>query len=67
MKKPEYASELVDKRLHGPAGCCPVWGDLPRKWATDPGYGPKVMLIYTSIVDYALQRRARGEGLEPTY
>jgi hypothetical protein len=66
IKKPEYASPLVDKRLHGPAGCCPTWGDLTKKWATDPGYGPKISLIYTSIVDFALKRRAAGLGLEPT-
>ncbi len=67
IKKPVYADPIVDKRLHGPAGCCPTWGDLTTVWATDPGYGPKVMLIYTSIVDFALKRRAAGQGLEPTY
>jgi hypothetical protein len=64
VKKPDYAIPLVDKRLRGPAGCCPTWGDLTTVWATDPTYGPKVMLIYTSIVEYALQRRARGEGFD---
>jgi hypothetical protein len=66
IKKPQYASDLVDKRLRGPAGCCPTWGDLTTVWATDPGYGPKVMFIYTSLVDYALQRRAAGQGMETT-
>ncbi len=64
VKKPDYANPLVDKRLRGPAGCCPTWGDLTTVWATDPTYGPKVMLIYTSIVEYALQRRAKGEGFD---
>lgn len=64
VKKPNYANTLVDKRLHGPAGCCETWGDLTTVWATDPTYGPKVMLIYTAIVDYALKRRARGEGFD---
>ena len=64
VKKPQYANTLVDKRLHGPAGCCVTWGDLTTVWATDPTYGPKVMLIYTAIVDYALKRRARGEGFD---
>ncbi|MCU1369389.1 MAG: Mannosyl-glycoprotein endo-beta-N-acetylglucosaminidase [Ilumatobacteraceae bacterium] len=64
VKKPEYANPLVDKRLRGPAGCCQTWGDLTTVWATDPTYGPKVMLIYTSLVEYALQRRARGEGFD---
>ncbi|CAN5412448.1 hypothetical protein BH10ACT1_BH10ACT1_31270 [soil metagenome] len=64
VRKPQYASPLVDKRLRGPAGCCSTWGDLTTVWATDPGYGPKVMLIYTAMVSYALQRRAAGQGLE---
>lgn len=64
VKDPDYANPLVDKRLRGPAGCCATWGDLTTVWATDPTYGPKVMLIYTSIVEYALQRRAKGEGFD---
>jgi hypothetical protein len=64
VRKPEYANPLVDKRLHGPAGCCKTWNDLTRKWATDPGYGPKVMFLYSAIVDYALDRRAAGEGMD---
>ncbi len=64
VKKPNYAIPLVDRRLRGPAGCCQTWGDLTTVWATDPTYGPKVMLIYSSLVDYALQRRARGEGFD---
>lgn len=64
VKQPAYAQPLVDKRLRGPAGCCDSWGDLTKKWATDPTYGPKVMLLYTSLLDYALGRRAAGEGLD---
>ena len=47
-----------------PAGCCPTWGHLTTVWATDSGYGLKVMVIYSSMVDHALDRRARGEGFE---
>ncbi len=64
VRKPDYVYDLVDKRLHGPPGCCETWGDLTTVWATDPGYGPKVMLIYTSMVDYALRRRAAGQGFD---
>ncbi|MBX3314137.1 MAG: glucosaminidase domain-containing protein [Actinobacteria bacterium] len=64
VKQPNYAQPLVDKRLRGPAGCCETWGDLTTVWATDPTYGPKVMLLYTSLLDYALDRRAAGEGLD---
>lgn len=62
---PEYVHPLVDRRLRGPAGCCGTWGELTTVWATDPGYGLKVMVIYGSMVDHALDRRARGEGFEP--
>jgi hypothetical protein len=64
VEQPNYANELVDRRLRGPAGCCQTWGDLTTVWATDPTYGPKVMLLYTSLVDHALDRRARGEGFD---
>jgi hypothetical protein len=64
VKAPDYANPLVDRRLRGPSGCCQTWGDLTTVWATDPTYGPKVMLLYTSLVDYALDRRAAGEGFD---
>jgi hypothetical protein len=63
--KPDYYTRrLVDPRLRGPAGCCPTWGDLTTVWATDPTYGPKVMLIYSDIVAYAVSRRAAGAGFD---
>ncbi len=64
VRKPAYAHDLVDKRLRGPAGCCPTWGDLTTVWATDPTYAPKVMLIYSGIVAHALGRRAAGQGFD---
>lgn len=66
VRKPTYANPLVDRRLRGPAGCCETWGDLTTVWATDPLYGPKVMLIYTDLVQHALDRRTAGLGLEST-
>lgn len=64
VRQPNYAQPLVDRRLRGPAGCCRTWGDLTARWATDPTYGPKVMLLYSSLVDHAIGRRAAGEGLD---
>jgi hypothetical protein len=64
MRNVEYTEPIVDRRLRGPAGCCPTWGGLTTVWATDPGYGPKVMSIYSGIVDHALARRAAGIGLD---
>ncbi|MGI8755599.1 MAG: glucosaminidase domain-containing protein [Acidimicrobiales bacterium] len=65
LRQPEYANALAHGNLHGPSGCCPIWGDLTTVWATDPGYGPKVMLIYTDMATYALRRRAAGQGVAP--
>lgn len=64
IEEPDYVNPLVDRRLRGPAGCCATWGDLTTVWATDPTYGPKVMLLYTSLVEHAFERRSRGEGFE---
>ena len=58
LKKPAYVDPLVDKRLHGPAGCCPTWGDLTKRWATAPTYGPRIMAIYTDLMEFALRRHA---------
>lgn len=64
IERPDYVNPLVDRRLRGPAGCCATWGELTTVWATDPTYGPKVMLLYTSLVEHAFERRSRGEGFE---
>jgi hypothetical protein len=58
LKKPIYVNPLVDQRLHGPAGCCPTWGDLTLKWATAPTYGPRIMAIYTDLMMHALRHEA---------
>ena len=65
VARPRYVNPLVDRRLRGPAGCCDIWGDLTTVWATDPGYGPKVMALYSAMVDHALRRRAGGVGFAP--
>ncbi len=64
IASPRYVNPKVDGRLRGPAGCCPTWGHLTTVWATDPTYGPKVMLIYSDMVAYALSRRAGGQGFD---
>lgn len=64
IRGPKYVYPMVDRRLRGPAGCCQTWADLTTVWATDPTYGPKVMLIYSDIVNFALSRRAAGQGFD---
>ncbi len=64
VASPEYAFPLVHSGLRGPAGCCPTWGNLTTVWATDPTYAPKVMMIYSGIVDHAIGRRRAGAGFD---
>ena len=35
-------------------GCCPTWNKLTGTWATDPNYGPKLMTVYLSMLQFAL-------------
>ncbi len=38
-------------------GCCATWNKLTGTWATDPNYGPKIMTIYQSMLEFALALR----------
>jgi len=38
-------------------GCCPTWNKLTGTWATDPNYGPKIMTIYLSMLQFAYAQR----------
>ena len=38
-------------------GCCPTWNKLTGTWATDPNYGPKLMTVYVSMLQYATAQR----------
>jgi hypothetical protein len=48
-------------------GCCPTWNRLTGTWATDPNYGPKIMTVYLSMLQYALAQRtaAPSAGVSP--
>ncbi len=39
-------------------GCCTTWNKLTGTWATDPNYGPKLMTVYLSMLQYALAQRS---------
>jgi hypothetical protein len=39
-------------------GCCPTWDKLTGTWASDPNYGPKIMTIYLSMLQYAYAHRS---------
>ena len=52
---------LVDRRLHGPSGCCQTWSDLTHTWATNGNYGPKIMGVYREMLYWLAVHR----GLTP--
>ncbi len=56
-----YKNPLVDRRLRGPAGCCPTWTDLTHIWATNGNYGPKIMSVYREMLHWLVLQR----GLTP--
>jgi len=43
-------------------GCCPTWDRLTGTWASDPNYGPKIMTVYLSMLQYAYTQRALSPG-----
>jgi hypothetical protein len=57
FEKPEYANDLVDRRLHGPAGCCQTWNELSGVWASGGGYGALIMSIYQDMLEWVYQQR----------
>jgi hypothetical protein len=65
FEEPEYAHPLVDRRLRGPAGCCQTWNELGGVWASVPHYGPIVLTVYRSMLEYALARRVAYPMLRP--
>jgi hypothetical protein len=40
-------------------GCCTTWNKLTGTWATDPNYGPKLMTVYLSMLEFALAQRTQ--------
>lgn len=55
--QPEYVNDLVDRRLHGPAGCCQTWNELSGVWASGGGYGALIMSIYQEMLEWVYQQR----------
>ena len=41
-------------------GCCLTWNALTGTWASDPNYGPKLMTVYLSMLEYALVTRTQA-------
>jgi hypothetical protein len=53
----KLAHPLVDRRLHGPSGCCQTWWQLTHTWATAGNYGPKIMGIYREMLYWLVSER----------
>jgi hypothetical protein len=49
----------------GVRGCCERWNALTGTWATDPNYGPKLMTVYLSMLEYTLVTRTQSLNAEP--
>jgi len=41
-------------------GCCHTWNALTGTWASDPNYGPKLMTVYLSMLEYTLVVRTQA-------
>jgi hypothetical protein len=46
-------------------GCCPTWNKLTGTWATDPNYGPKIMTIYLSMLQFTYASRTTPTNSGP--
>jgi hypothetical protein len=47
-------------------GCCQTWNALTGTWATDPNYGPKLMTVYLSMLEYTLATRTQAANPPPS-
>jgi len=46
-------------------GCCDTWNKLTGTWATDTNYGPKLMTVYLSMLQYTLTQRLAAAAAAP--
>ncbi|MEY2460967.1 MAG: hypothetical protein QOG30_2797, partial [Acidimicrobiaceae bacterium] len=42
-----------------------TWNKLTGTWATDPNYGPKLMTVYLSMLEFALAQRTQPPPADP--
>ena len=62
---PVYELPRADPGLDGPSGCCPTWADLGGVWATDTGYGPRILGRYAEMLEWLVAARTARAGLSP--
>lgn len=57
---PMYNNPRAAPDLDGPSGCCPNWTDLGGVWASDPGYGPRILGYYVDMLEWLVAERSAG-------
>jgi hypothetical protein len=62
---PLYHLPRADPGLDGPTGCCPAWSDLGGVWATDSGYGHRILGRYAEMLEWLVARRTVDQMLAP--
>ena len=60
------ALQSLDPATEVDRGCCGTWNSLTGKWASDPAYGPRIMEVYLSMLDYALSQPPVAPGTTVT-
>jgi hypothetical protein len=60
---PVYNEPRADPGLNGPIGCCPTWTALGGVWATDAGYGGRILGYYAAMLDWLVAVRTARFGL----
>lgn len=61
----KMAHPLVDRRLHGPSGCCQTWRELTHTWATNGNYGAKIMGVYREMLYWLVLQRGMTPMVGP--
>jgi len=56
--KPTYNLPRADKKVNGPAGCCPTWTELGGVWASDTNYGPHILAYYAQMLEWLVALRS---------
>ena len=57
---PVYVLPRADPDLDGPSGCCQTWTELGGVWATDGGYGPRILRYYADMLEWLVAERTAG-------
>jgi len=54
---PIYHRPRAAPTLNGPSGCCQTWTELSGVWASDPGYGNRILTYYAGMLEWLVAKR----------